>query len=842
MGVIWIKEMTGGLDTRRLPETTPGGVLIRARNGHITRGGEFEKRAAFVPSFSLPSGTVGLAHTRSGLVVFGHDAAPLLPTGVAYQRLQHPSGSVALVNVPSYDLYDGKIYAVGEFADGSVYHFYDGVRVTDWYDGRARLAFRVLGGTGSSELTNLTVDGVALIGSPVTWTTSNQATAAAIADAVNVYASVPEYVATAVGDEVVILASTSGSDANGRLVAATVASGLLLSLTTPTPLAGGGTDGGEQPSASFRITSGGTGGSVASVTVDGVSIMAGAVNWAGSVAATATAVAASINAATSSPDYTATAASNGTVTITAVARTAALNGVLPVVTTSGNLALNIGAASASAAFTITGNGEGAIVTGSHDSLALQPVQATIRPSVAGVPITSAPIAWAGTANSTAAAVAAAINAYASSPNYTAVAVGATVTVTAAVSGAAANGRVLTFATVQQPIYTRTGTTSNGFPVFEQTGTTTLGATASGALAGGADGSNYITAFTGGAADDTFTPGAFVRTVKSKMYSTAGSLLHYSGIQAPTQWTTEAPGAGFVNMATQNSGSERLTAVARYQNLLAVFSPEVVQIWFIDPDPNLNTQSQVLDNTGTECPLSVTRFGDSDVFYLDESGLRSLRARDSSNAAATTDIGVPIDDLLVAKLSGLSAADRLRVVGLINPVDKRFWLVIRDEVFVFSFYENAKVSAWSTYTLTSTVDGVTTAFNADYAITANRGVFIRSGDTIYAYGGTGAAPAYDETEAEVWLPYLDANRPTAKKDWEGIDAALTGLWEIQAATEPTDLNAAQVVARVYATTYNTHRLAFHHSSSHIGLRAISKGDGRAVLSALAIHFAGNEDET
>ena len=47
MGTVWVREFTGGLDARRLPETTAGGVLIRARNGHISRGGEFEKRAAF---------------------------------------------------------------------------------------------------------------------------------------------------------------------------------------------------------------------------------------------------------------------------------------------------------------------------------------------------------------------------------------------------------------------------------------------------------------------------------------------------------------------------------------------------------------------------------------------------------------------------------------------------------------------------------------------------------------------------------------------------------------------------------------------------------------------------
>ena len=81
MGTIWVKEFTGGLDVRRLPETTPGGVLVRGADGHITRGGEFEKRAAFVKAYNNLTGTVGLARTSTGLVVFGNAPRPFLPAG-----------------------------------------------------------------------------------------------------------------------------------------------------------------------------------------------------------------------------------------------------------------------------------------------------------------------------------------------------------------------------------------------------------------------------------------------------------------------------------------------------------------------------------------------------------------------------------------------------------------------------------------------------------------------------------------------------------------------------------------------------------------------------------------
>ena len=109
MGTIWVREFTGGLDTRRMPATTSGGVLIKAVDGHINRGGEFEKRAAFVHKYRLPANvTKGLAAGKSGLFVFGDAAPPTMPSGVTYQRLQHPDGSTALSRVLSYDLYAGK--------------------------------------------------------------------------------------------------------------------------------------------------------------------------------------------------------------------------------------------------------------------------------------------------------------------------------------------------------------------------------------------------------------------------------------------------------------------------------------------------------------------------------------------------------------------------------------------------------------------------------------------------------------------------------------------------------------------------------------------------------------
>lgn len=321
MGSIWIREFTGGLDTRRMPETASGTVLIKAANGHINRGGEFEKRAAFVKAYTLPAGTIGLAYDKNGTFVFGHQPAPTgLPAGMSYQRLRHPDGSTALVRVPSFDLYAGKIYAVGEFADGSLHHFYNGVRVTDFNDGRARASFRVTNGSvqpathavgsgGSSgignQVTTITLDGVAVIPGAIRAGSSAADTASAIALAINSHTSSPDYTAQANGRTVTITAADTGPAINGKAIIVTT---------------GGNVTVGNSSAMAGGIDT--TASSLTALTVDGVALIAMPVKWDSSNPATASAIASAINAYSSTPDYVATAVGDQVNIITTAAGTA----------------------------------------------------------------------------------------------------------------------------------------------------------------------------------------------------------------------------------------------------------------------------------------------------------------------------------------------------------------------------------------------------------------------------------------------------------------------------------------------------------------------------------------
>lgn len=362
----------------------------------------------------------------------------------------------------------------------------------------------------------------------------------------------------------------------------------------------------------------------------------------------------------------------------------------------------------------------------------------------------------------------------------------------------------------------------------------------------ADGLNYVF-FDGARVTDANAPPnlagsgkpSALLTKNSKMYIASGPNLFFSAVGDSTDYTVGAPGVGegFIVMSTHAEGSETITALGNYDEYTAVFSRRVIQTWFLDPDPNLSRQAQVLSNTGCIAPRSITQFGDGDLFYLDRSGVRSLRARDSSNSASTTDIGSPIDPVIIEEILS-NAARAEAAIGVIEPRDGRFWLAIGDTIYVFSYFSASRVSAWTQYEPGFVVE--------DMAI-FNERVYLRSGDNVYVYGGLGDRFQYsDAVKAEAWMPYLDGEAPARAKQFSGLDTAVRGTWEIRAAMDPRNEAASDIVARVTETTFTDVQIGLHvGNSTHISLRFRSLAPASttepAILSSALIHFQSDDGE-
>jgi hypothetical protein len=325
----------------------------------------------------------------------------------------------------------------------------------------------------------------------------------------------------------------------------------------------------------------------------------------------------------------------------------------------------------------------------------------------------------------------------------------------------------------------------------------------------------------GAASGTGGP---LLTFETKIYTATQSLLYFSEINAPTVW--EGTGSGFINIANQSGGSTTLTALAPYQNYIAVFTRRSVQIWFVDTDPINNRKVQVLDNVGTMASRSAVNFGEIDVFFLSDMGVRSLRARDSSNSANVFDVGTSIDTLVREILAANTEDAVSKACAVIEPTEGRYLLAIGDKVLVYSFFPASKISAWTTYE---------PGFSVDWWAVRNNALYARAGNTIYLYGGDDGE-TYDGTEVVIELAHLDAGKPATRKAFKGLDAACDGLWQIEMNLDPK-LDVWDDVGAVTDENFSLPSFGLSGQATHIGIRLTSPDtfEDYARLSSLAVHF-------
>ena len=362
---------------------------------------------------------------------------------------------------------------------------------------------------------------------------------------------------------------------------------------------------------------------------------------------------------------------------------------------------------------------------------------------------SAPINWATSNDSTASQVVAAINNYASISGYTASAVGAVVTILAAPgTGAAPNGTILTAAV--------TGTVSALTTNFAGgvTAVTPVAQIASVALGGTYEATDRFTVTVNGTAyiatgrSSGHGTSAFVH--KKREWLTANSLFRYCKLNDPSDWTDSnaSTGAGFINMSNDSEGTERLVASAPYQTSVVIFARKSVRVYSLSTDAQQNAFVQSIDNTGAIAPRSVLAYGNTDVFFLDETGIRSLKARDASNAAYVSDAGSAIDPFVQAWIATLSDDVVENACAVIEPTEGRYWLAIGPRIYVLSYFPASKVNAWTHYE---------PGFTATALVRLDRRVFARDATTIYCYGGLSGEvyPGAGEFPATVELPFMSA---------------------------------------------------------------------------------------
>lgn len=374
----------------------------------------------------------------------------------------------------------------------------------------------------------------------------------------------------------------------------------------------------------------------------------------------------------------------------------------------------------------------------------------------------------------------------------------------------------------------------------------------------------------GAGNVTGTQPTFAYVFQNKVYTLSGATTYFSALASASIWNDpNGTGNGFVSMSNWYSTPEDLIAIASYQGKLAFFSRSTTQIWTVAANPALWAQNQVMTNIGTFAAESVQSVGDFDVFFLSDTGVRSLRVQNISLNAYVDDLGSPIDSLVLAQLATLTPTQLASCTAVVEPTYHRYWLFVPNSagtggtMYVYSGFRSSKVSAWSTYQPTYSAAGTQTAFVPQNFIVYKGLVYTRDTTALYGYQvpvASGGA-LYDNCVATVTSPYMDMKTPVTRKLALGLDMVAFGdfttnpadpcAWALSTSLDPISGIFSQVVNANFnpntanqsvnpsnpaiQATSNSGSFPFQDRGTHFAFKATTSGTGSAVFSEIIYRY-------
>jgi hypothetical protein len=366
--------------------------------------------------------------------------------------------------------------------------------------------------------------------------------------------------------------------------------------------------------------------------------------------------------------------------------------------------------------------------------------------------------------------------------------------------------------------------SGALPDFEEYVTITL-----------VDSENGDVTVIGGGFASVIDP-TFCMTHNSKVYMLADDKVLFSEIDEPTVWNNpDGVGNGYVQLSNHVKTPENLIAAVPFQGRLAFFARQTTQLWQVTADPNSWSLQQVLQNIGTIAKNSVQAKGDLDAFFLSDTGIRNLRAREVTLNAFVEDIGSPIDSFIQEKILAYPS-DAVNACSVIEPSTGQYWLFLKDKIYVLSYYPSSQVTAWSTY---NPVDSEGEDFVPEKFLVFQGKVYCRAGNSVLKYGGeTGIV--YDDTACIAELPWADLKNPGVEKEGESIHAAFTGQWRIEMAMDYQTGELNLVHERGPATSGLT-IIPAPGVGNHFKARLRSMTAEASRFSSLTFKFQGGEEK-
>lgn len=279
----------------------------------------------------------------------------------------------------------------------------------------------------------------------------------------------------------------------------------------------------------------------------------------------------------------------------------------------------------------------------------------------------------------------------------------------------------------------------------------------------------------------------IRTA-SKIFALDTDTVPYTAtLTGPWDWTS-GNDAGALPTGIRSTGDPQPRMLGLYNELLAVANSDSIQTWFVDPDPQNMSISEIVENTGTTFYGSGDNVS-GDLYYLGQAGFESLSTLSLTNNLADIDVGSPIDSI-VQPIIGDPA--NLRVHSAFYQGGGQYWCVIErvaeDDsiVFVYTFSRTAKVSAWSYYTFDFRI--------SDIAELAGN-LYLRSGNSVYLVDPTAFQDDGVDIEVVFEMPFQDFKKPGQRKHVHGLDIVQEGSGSLSIAYDARNpnLRGPEVVA-------------------------------------------------
>lgn len=313
----------------------------------------------------------------------------------------------------------------------------------------------------------------------------------------------------------------------------------------------------------------------------------------------------------------------------------------------------------------------------------------------------------------------------------------------------------------------------------------------------------------------------VTIAASKIWAADGDVVRFSATLNPRDWAT-ADDAGFLPTGSQRGGEQEATALGVFQKYLAVFFGDGLQLWTVDPDPDLHALFSQVDSTGTTYPRSV-RSVFSDLYYLADSGFKSVAIQGFNQSEEETDIGSPIDDLV----EPLLAAGPAEPIAGFYAARGQYWAALGATVYVYTFSRSAKISAWSEYRFPWAIADMTELGST---------LFLRADDgSVYEVDEHAAR---DDAQAVTWLvrmAYLDMKQPGNLKRVHGVDVVARGGGTLAFGFDPRREEVLASPLRFDGNTRPGPMLGVEICSTSVSPQLSGEGDEIFQLDALTLNY-------